>query len=165
MRDMFVRLWRLYHTPQGRRLVRYTMVSVVSTATALVVLTLVYGVLRVWSEVPSTVFANIVATAPSYYLNRNWAWGKSGRSHLMREVVPFWVLSVIGIAFSILTSSLARDFSIDHHLHHFGSTVVVDGANLAAYGILWVGKFLLFNQLFRQHPLEEAEVEAHLVDD
>ena len=58
------------------------------------------------------VFANAVATFPSYWLNRNWAWGKSGRSHLMKEVVPFWVMSAFGIAFSIVGASVAR------HLGH-----------------------------------------------
>ena len=33
---------------------RYTMVSVISTAVSLSVLFLVFGVLQLWSEVPST---------------------------------------------------------------------------------------------------------------
>ncbi len=164
MRDALVRLWRLYHTPQGQRLFRYAMVSVVSTAVSFAVLTFVYGVLRLWTEVPSTIFANAVAAVPSYYLNRQWAWGKNGRSHLWREVVPFWVTSFAGIALSTLTATGARAFSLDHHLHHLGSTVVVDGANLFAFGILWILKFLIFNRLFRQHPVAEAELEPELVN-
>ena len=163
MRDALLRLWRLYHTPEGKKLFRYTMVSVVSTAVSFAVLTLVYGVLRVWTEVPSTIFANAVATVPSYYLNRTWAWGKSGRSRLFKEVVPFWVMSAVGIALSTVTAGFARHESIQHHLHHLGSTVLVDGANLAAFGILWVAKFMIFNRLFHHHPVHEAEVREHLV--
>jgi putative flippase GtrA len=157
LRDTVVRVWRLYHTPQGRKLFRYTVVSGVSTIVSFSVLGIVYGVLRLWSEVPSTLFANIVATVPSYYLNRNWAWGKSGRSHLTREVVPFWAMALSGILFSIFTATEARHVSDMHHLHHFGRTVLVLGANLAAFGILWVLKFVVFNKLFHVHPLEEAE--------
>ncbi len=164
MRDAFLRSWRLYQTPQGKKLFRYTMVSVVSTAVSFGVLTIVYGLLRWWTEVPSTIFANAVATVPSYYLNRKWAWGKGGRSHLWREVVPFWAMSLAGIALSTVTAGVARDFSRNHHLHHFGSTVMVDGANLFAFGILWVLKFMLFNRLFRHHPVDDGEVPAELVD-
>lgn len=159
--DTAVRLWRLYQTPLGKRLFRYSMVSVVSTIVSLGTLAIVYGVFRVWTEVPSTLFANLVAVVPSYYLNRNWAWGKSGRSHVTREVVPFWVASVAGILLSIVTSSGARDFSQRHHFHHFGSTVVVEGANIFAFGVLWVLKFVVFNRLFHVTPEAELEEELH----
>ena len=157
MPELIVRLWRLYHTPHGRKLVRYAMVSVVSTIVSFAVLGILYGALRLWSEVPDTLVANAVATVPSYYLNRNWVWGKSGRSHLLKEVLPFWSLSVAGIVFSIFTASEARHLSDVHHFHHLGRTVLVEGANLAAFGILWVGKFLIFNKLFHVHPLEDDE--------
>ena len=50
--------------------------------------------------VAANVVANVVATVPSYVLNRRWVWGRGGRSHFWREVMPFWVLSFIGLAFS-----------------------------------------------------------------
>jgi putative flippase GtrA len=162
MRDAIDRVQRVYRTPTGGRMFRYTMVSVITTFVSLGVLTLTYGAFH-WSEVPATVFANCVATVPSYILNRRWAWRKSGRSHLWREIVPFWVASLAGIALSTVTASLARDFSQKHELHHLASTVVVDGANLMAFGILWVLKFIIFNRLF-QHPAVEAEAEAELVE-
>ena len=158
----FERLWRVYQTPSGKKMFRYTMVSVVSTAVSLGILGLVFGVVHLWSEVPSAIFANAVATVPSYYLNRRWAWGKSGRSHLVKEVLPFWLVSFAGLALSTWAASLAHGFSDSHHLHHFGHTVVVLGANLAAYGVLWVGKFLLFEQLFRHRPTAEAHSEAEV---
>jgi putative flippase GtrA len=145
-----VRLWRLRKTPEGKKMFRYTMVSVISTGVSFATLALVYGVFKVWTEVPSTLFANVVATVPSYYLNRNWAWGKSGRSHLRREVLPFWGLSIVGILLSILTSSVARSFGIHHFEHdHLARTVLVEGMNLFAFAILWVAKFIVFQRLFR----------------
>ena len=53
-------------------------------------------------------FANVVATIPSYFLNRMWVWGKGGRSHVMKEIVPFWVMSAIGITVSIGGAAVAR---------------------------------------------------------
>ncbi len=153
MRDLALRLWRLYHTPTGRKMFRYTMVSVISTLVAQFTLFLVYGVGQLASGVVSNVIANAVATVPSYYLNRTWAWGKAGRSHLMKEVVPFWVMSFAGMFLSILTVGGAEHWGQDHHLHHLGLTVLVQGANLFAFGVLWILKFLILNRMFR-HPVD-----------
>jgi len=154
MRGVIVRLWRYYNTPSGKKMFRYSMVSVISTAVSTVVLLLVYGVFRVWSEVPSALFGNLMATVPSYYLNRSWAWGKTGRSHVRREVIPFWTLSIAGILLSIATESGARHVGIEHFEHdHLARTVLVLGANFLAFGILWVVKFLAFNRLFKLVPV------------
>lgn len=155
-----VRLWRFARSPQGARVVRYTMVSVISALTSLVVLTLVFGVLKLWGEVISTLFANIIAGFPSYYLNRRWVWGKSGRSHIWREILPFWVMSISGIGFALYTASLAHNFADTHHLQHLARTVLVVGANIAAFGILWLLKFLVLNRLFAQIADAEVGVES-----
>jgi putative flippase GtrA len=157
MSDLAVRLWDWLHTHEGRKVFRYSMVSVISTAVSFFVLFLVYGVFRLWSEVPSTIFANCVATFPSYWLNRHWAWGKSGRSHLIKEVIPFWAMSGIGIAVSIVGATLAREFGQAHHLNHFELTVIVLLANVMSFGVFWVLKLLLFNRMFHVSELEEIE--------
>jgi len=134
------------------------MVSAISALVSLVVLTIVYGVLRLWTEVLSTLFANVVAGVPSYLLNRQWVWGKTGRSHIWREILPFWVMSLTGIGFALYTASLAHDFADSHHLHHLARTALVVGANVSAFGILWLLKFLILNRLFAQ--IADAEVGA-----
>jgi|ERR1700722_4217107 putative flippase GtrA len=154
------RLWQFRHTPEGLKVIRYTMVSVISAITSLVILVLVFGVLKLWDEVVSTLIANILAGIPSYYLNRKWVWGKSGRSHLWREVVPFWVMSISGIAFALFTASLAQSFANAHHLQHLARTVLVIGANVAAFGILWFLKFLILNRLFKEIADVEVGVEV-----
>jgi putative flippase GtrA len=152
-----VRLWRYRKTPEGKKMFRYTMVSVISTVVSIATLGLVYGVFRLWTEVPSTLFANAVATVPSYYLNRNWAWGKTGRSHIRREVLPFWGLSIAGMLLSIATSTEARNFGIHHFEHdHLARTALVEGANVLAFGILWVVKFVVFQRLFHTSPAAVA---------
>jgi len=156
VKQAFARLWRFCRTPQGVKIIRYTMVSVISALTSLVVLTIVFGVLRLWGEVASTLFANITAGVPSYYLNRRWVWGKGGRSHIWRELLPFWVMSISGIGFALYTASLAHNFADAHHLQHLPRTALVVGANIAAFGILWFLKFLILNRLFAQ--IADAEV-------
>jgi putative flippase GtrA len=156
MRAAVARVWLFSHTAEGRKLVRYALVSVVSAVFAFTVLTIVYGVLQLWTEVPSVVVSNIVATFFNYYLNRRWVWGKSGRSNLLKEVLPFWVTSISGMILALYTASLARQFSDSHHLGHWTRTVVVLGANTLAFGIIWGIKFLILNRIFRQLPGTES---------
>jgi len=161
--DTVARVWRLYHTPQGKRLFRYTMVSVISTVVTFAVLGVVFYGLKLWSEVPDNVNANVCGIFPSYYLNRSWAWGKTGPSHLWREVLPFWVMSFAGIALAIGVGALAHHVSVDTlHLHRLGRTFVLYGANVFAFGVLWVLKFFIINKLFHVHPVQDAvhELEA-----
>jgi putative flippase GtrA len=147
------------HTHEGRKIFRYSMVSVVSTAVSLIVIAIVYGVFHLWSEVPSTVFGNIVATFPSYWLNRRWAWGKHGRSHFWKEVVPFWTMAAAGIAISIVWAALARHWAIKYQLNHLETTVLVMAANVMSFAVFWVLKLLVFNRLFHQ---ELDEFDVHL---
>ncbi|MGC8463368.1 MAG: GtrA family protein [Acidimicrobiales bacterium] len=147
-------LWEKWDTPHVRKVIRYTMVSAISTVVSFVALLLIFGVLHLFAEVGSTIAANVIATVPNYYLNRSWVWGKNGRSHLTKEIIPFWVMSAIGVVVSIGGAALARDFGIDHHLSHEVETVVVLAANIASFGIFWVLKFLVFNRLFRVEPVE-----------
>ena len=121
---------RWLHTHEGRKIFRYTMVSVISTAVSAIVIVLVYGVFHLWSEVPSTIFGNVVATFPSYWLNRRWAWGKRGRSHLVKEVLPFWIMAALGIAFSIVGAALARHIGMHFNLSHLEQTVRGPGGQL-----------------------------------
>jgi putative flippase GtrA len=163
MTDQLERVWVWLHTAEGTKIFRYSMVSVISTAVSFVVLALVYG-FRVWTEVPSTIFANSVATFPSYWLNRRWAWGKGGRSRLTREVLPFWAMSAAGIAFSIIGASLARNVGQAHHLGHIEETALVLLANILSFAIFWTLKLMLFNRLFRVPGLLE-EIEEHVSGD
>ena len=160
MPDLVTRLlhlWERRDTPEAKQLFRYTMVSVISTIVSFGVLAIVFGLFHVWGEIGSTVFANLTAAVPSYYLNRNWVWGKSGRSHLMKEILPFWVMSGIGIVVSIGGAAVAKHLGTVHHLGHLEQTVLVLAANVASFGIFWVLKFALFNRLFHVHTLEELD--------
>ena len=135
------------------------MVSVISTAVSTIVIVIVYGVAKLWTEVPSTIFGNAVATFPSYWLNRQWAWGKSGRSHFVKEVLPFWVMAALGIAFSIIGAALAHRIGVHFKLGHLELTVVVLVANIISFALFWVVKLLVFNRLFK---VELEEFDEHL---
>ncbi len=164
MSEHLERLWAWLHTREGRKIFRYTMSSVITTGVSLLVLGLVFGVFKLWSEVPSTIFANGVAVVPSYYLARAWAWGKGGRSHLFKEVLPFGVMSAASISFSMIGAATARYLGERWHLvghHHIELTGLVMFANVLSFAIFWVLKLLVFNRTFRVPSLME-EMDEHL---
>ena len=140
----------LARSPTGQKFVKYSLVSVISVAVNLVLLVLAFGVIG-WSAAPANLFAVGISAIPSYYLNRAWAWGKRGRSHLFKEVIPFWALAFLGLVVSTIAVHIVGN-NIKQY-HHAVQTLIVAATNIAAFGLLWVAKFIIFNELmFKHHP-------------
>jgi len=150
-------LWSLRRSAQAKRLLLYSLVSVITTTVSFVTLFLVFGVLHLWGAVFSTVLANLLATVPAYFLNRQWVWAKKGRSEMLGEIVPFWAMAGFGITVSMGGAAVARHLGAINGLDHGELTMVVLAANLVSFGVLWVLKFLLFNRLFGVVGLGELD--------
>ena len=129
-----------------RKPVRYSLVSVVAVGVSQLVL-IICSALLDWSAVASNLTAVSIGSIPSYTLNRSWVWGKRGGSHLWREVVPFWAFALLGLAFSTLLVHLASTWN--------NSPVVLSAANLTAFGLLWVAKYLFLDALLFRVTDEE----------
>ena len=131
--------------------IRYSMVSVVAVITGQTTLILCSAVLDmppVWANVTSV----MIGTIPSYLLNRAWVWGKRGSHHFWREVAPFWFIALLGLGFSTLLVHFASQWS--------DATIVVMAANLTAFGILWVAKYLFLDAvLFKIEDIVDPEEE------
>lgn len=112
-----------------------------------------------WSAVWASTAATAIATLPSYHLNRKWAWGKSGPSHMWREVVPFWVLAFIGWGFSTYSVKLTET-AVGRH-HDLVGTGLIALAYIGSYGVLWIVKFVVINKLlFVHHHQAEGQTPA-----
>ena len=143
--------WSRSH--EGRKFFRYSMVSVVSVIVYEITLFVTLGLLHWKTARSANLCAVSISAIPSYYLNRAWAWGKSGRSHLMKEVVPFWAMALLGLVFSTWATDLAKSFADDFTEAHLLRTAIVMFAGLAAFGVLWIAKFVILNKvLFAHHP-------------
>jgi putative flippase GtrA len=160
---LFARLRQMIAHPSSVKLIKYAGVSLISTIVSQVTLIMVFGVFHLMSEVPANILANVLATVPSYVLNRRWVWGKSGKSHFWKEVAPFWILSFIGLAFSSLAVWIAGDIARSHGLSHGATALLVNLANLLSFGILWIVKFVIYNKLFHVAPVEYEEHHAEKV--
>ncbi|MCA1691350.1 MAG: GtrA family protein [Acidimicrobiales bacterium] len=141
-------------SPEGKKLVRYSMVSVIAVAVSQVVLLVAFGIFHL-SARTSNITAVLISAIPSYYLNRAWAWGKRGRSNLMREVVPFWVMALIGLVFSTWAAGFAESHADEITSSHLGTTLIVMAAALGAFGVLWIAKFVILNKVLFVHHAEE----------
>ena len=134
-----------------RKPIKYGMVSAVAVVTGQTVLIICAAVLDfepVWANITSV----MIGTIPSYVLNRAWVWGKRGSHHFWREVAPFWFIALLGLGFSTLLVHIASGWS--------EATLVVSAANLTAFGILWVAKYLFLDAvLFKIEDIVDPEEE------
>lgn len=138
------------------KFLRYSMVSVVAVGVSEVVI-LVCAWLFHLSGVASNAIGAAASTPAAFELNRKWAWGKTGKSHLWKEIVPFWSLTLAGLAASTVTVDIADRAAKSNNVVGLDRALVIMGASLFAWGVVWVVKFVIFNRLvFATRPAEVA---------
>ncbi len=129
-----------------RQLVRYGAVSLIATSVSMTVL----GVLVATGAVAAT-WANVIATAvgtvPSFELNRRWVWGRTGRRSVVAEIGPFCVMSFAGLALSTVAVGAAASWAAGAGVGNAVRTLAVEGANVAAFGSLWIAQFVILDRL------------------
>lgn len=145
------------------RLWKFASVSVISTVITQLILFLTYHEWSLASAMECNVMATAVATVPAYYLNRTWTWGKRGKSHPWREVMPFWVIAFVGLVLSTAAVGVAAHNA--GHLSHSKDVraAVVQFANLSTYALIWVGRYVVFNRFLfgdRTQSLPEAAADG-----
>ncbi len=134
LRSLVERAWAMARGKPGR----YAMVSAVAVAVTqvtLLVSLVVVGLAAVWANIVSV----SVGCIPSYLLNRYWVWGKRTRNRFLTEVLPFWVMAIVGLALSTGMVVLA-DRNFDHVL-------AIMAANLSGFGVLWVARYMILDRI------------------
>jgi putative flippase GtrA len=148
---------------EGQKLLKYSTASLVALVISLSFLVLFDGVFR-WGAIISSTLATAIATVPNYEMNRKWAWGKSGKRHMMREVLPFWVMTFIGWGISTISVGFTESaLKSNHTMPHIEKTAIVAVVYVGAFGVLWVAKFIILNKVLfvhRPHDLSTESVDA-----
>jgi putative flippase GtrA len=127
---------------QGAKLVRYGAVSAFNVVLGQILLFTTQVALD-WPAVTANIFAVSVGAVPAYLLSRYWVWEKRGKNQIMKEVVPFWTLALIGFALSTMAV-----WYVDTRWNV--GPLGVNLTNLAAFGVVWVAKFSILDRvLFR----------------
>ena len=127
----------------GLKALRYCGVSVVNVTVGLSILAVCHAVLG-WPAVGANLAAWMVGTVPAYLLSRAWVWQRSGPHRLGGEVLTFWVMALVGLALSSLAVAVVE--------HYTQRTVLVVASNLAAYGTVWVAKYVFLDQVMWARP-------------
>ncbi|WP_422338531.1 GtrA family protein, partial [Trebonia sp.] len=137
------RLWGKLRSKVGVRFTRFVVVAAVSLTVTEIALTLCNGVFHMTST-PAALVSWFCGAVVSYVLSR-WAWERKGKPDVLRETVPFWVISAVVIV--ILT--LAVKFAY-HSASWLGLTGVkhvlwVDFIWLLANCFTFLLRFLIFH--------------------
>ena len=127
-----------------RRGLRYALVAAVNVIVGQSLLLILQSHLA-----PS--WANILAVGisavPAYYMNRIWVWGKRGKSHWKKEVLPFWLFTFSGLVLSTVAIWIVHRFT--------DAKLVINFVQLTAFGILWVIRFFVLDKLFHVEIYED----------
>lgn len=130
-------------TEGGRRALRYSATSLICVGITQVLIIVFLNVVK-WREVPSNLAATMLTSVPAFALNKYWVWGKRGRAHMRREVLPFWAFTVAGWTLSTVTVAAVRHVGEPQSVLR---TLSVMSANIAGFGILWVLKYLFLDKI------------------
>ncbi|MGK3201927.1 GtrA family protein [Amycolatopsis sp. MEPSY49] len=127
------------------RLARAAATSVAATVLSQVVL------LAVLATGGAAALASTLAWAAGAVLNfvvtRRWVWGRTGRPRVRRELLPYLAVIGLGGLASIGLTTLAGSLLTPLDLPHFWWVVLVDGAYVASYALVFVVKFTLLDRL------------------
>jgi putative flippase GtrA len=147
-------------SPTVVKLLRYSAASVGGVCVGVPVLAICYGVLG-WHELVANLVSVSCGAVPNYLVNRYWTWSQTGKNRLWGEVVPFWVMSVLGMILSLFAVNYADD--------RWGTTFAVIVAQLSGFAVVWLAKFLVLDRVMWRivHDLQPDvaidEAEAGLI--
>jgi hypothetical protein len=74
-------------------------------------------------------------------------WGRDGRRSVLAEIAPYCALSFAGLALSTGAVSLAAGWAGHSGLGAAGRTFAAEGANVTAFGSLWIAQYLVLDRL------------------
>ncbi len=137
-------LARWLRTRFGKHLSRFAGVALVSLATTQVVLTIAYLIIGTGGA--ATLLGWLAGAAVSYALSRR-AWERRGRPHLLKETLPFWIISAVTGIVLTTAGHLAGVFAKHQHLAKLEATAVVAGTVLAANALTFITRFVIFHYL------------------
>jgi len=121
----------------GIRFGRFAVAAIAAFATTEIVFTICAGPLNL-SSTWATLVAWFSGALVSYILSR-WAWKRKGRPSLLKETLPFWVVSAMVVAILTLANKFGYHSAGWWHLRGAERVLYLDGV----YGVANLGTFVL----------------------
>jgi putative flippase GtrA len=120
------------------KLAKYSTASFAGLVVGQTVLFLCYQSLG-WAAIPANLMSVTLGAIPNYLINRRWTWHQTGKNRLWGEVIPFWVMSALGMIVSLFTVAYAED--------RWDTALAVGLAQVFGFGLLWIAKFLVLDKV------------------
>ncbi len=156
-------LVRKARTTLGIRFGRFLIAAIASFATTEIAYTICVGPLNL-SSTKSTLIGWFSGVVVSYILSR-WAWQRKGRPNLLKETVPFCVVSACVIAVLELADKYLGYHPADWwHLHGAERVLYLDAVYALANLFTFLLRFVFFHYvLFAGSPRPPTAVEEAVV--
>lgn len=138
-------MWGRLRTKVGVRFTRFVGVAAASLATSEIALTICNGVFHL-TATPSAIIAWFSGAVVSYVLSR-WAWERKGKPDILRETVPFWVISAMVVVILTLATKFAYHAAAWMGLHGIKHVLFVDFIYLIANLCTFLLRFLVFHYI------------------
>jgi putative flippase GtrA len=132
-------LQELYEKPLVRKFWKYCVVSAVGVVLGQSLIYTFANILE-WPWGWANVIAVSISTVPTYYLSRAWVWQKTGKSSLYAEIIPFWVMSFLGLLLSTLVVVWLENQYPDQ-------PILANVGNIIGFGVLWLAKFFILDRI------------------
>jgi putative flippase GtrA len=136
-------VWTKLRSTVGVRFTRFAGVALASLATSEVLLSVCNGVFHL-SSVPAALVSTFGGAVVSYVLSR-WAWERKGKPDVLRETVPFWVISAMVWVILTLATKLGYHMASWLHLHGVKHVLLVDAVYLVANFVTFMLRFVIFH--------------------
>src|SRR5271170_535223 len=130
-------LTRKARSTLGIRFGRFAVAAIAAFATTEIVFTICAGPLAL-SATWATLLGWLAGALVSYILSR-WAWKRKGRPNLLKETLPFWVVSAMVIVVLTLATKFGYHSATWMHLRGAERVLYLD----AIYGVANLGTFVL----------------------
>jgi len=135
----------------GLPFARFAGAALAALTATEVTLTVCNGVFHLTST-PAALLSWFAGAVVSYTLSR-WAWHRTGRPDVLRETIPFWVISVAVIVALTLANKLGYHSAAWLHLTGAGHVLWVDFVWLLANLGTFLLRFAIFHYvLFSERP-------------
>lgn len=133
-----------------RKVLRYCAVSAVNVLVGLSTLAVALELLLL-SPLAANITAWLVSTFPAYLMSRYWVWQQLGTNSIKSEIAPFWIIALVGLVVSSLSVLALSTIT--------NNTIVFLVGVVAAYGIVWVAKYLILDGWLWPTRSEETKPE------
>ncbi len=152
---------RRLQTPVGKRFGRFILVAAGAVIASQVTLAVCLGPIG-WTAGRSALTAWLVGAAVSYVLSR-WAWERKGRPNLLKETLPFWIVSVGTAIVLTVTTKWANQRALAMGLPDTERVMFAGAAYFIANCVTFLTRFLIFHYiLFKDRGSKVSELVSEL---